>query len=84
MNYTSREFLKVASHTFNLENKRYFNELAATLEDDPLRGEEDSDDDADDELDIQQFHQDEDDVEIILNPNAGTKIYTPFDKAVTK
>ena len=32
---------------------------------------DDDDDDApDDELDIHLFHQDEDDVEIILNPNA--------------
>ena len=76
VSYTSREFLKVASHTFNLENKRYFNELAATLEEDPQRGddEDDVDDGLNDEPDIPPedlFHQSDDDIEVILNPNAG-------------
>ena len=71
--YTSRQFLEVASHTFNITNKRYFRELEAALEDDPLRGEDEEDnDDLGGELDIPPedlFHQDDDDVEVTLNRN---------------
>ena len=69
--YTSRQFLKVATHTFNITNKRYFKELETALDDDPLRGDdEETDDDLGGELDFPPedlFHQDEDDVEITLN-----------------
>ena len=74
--YTSRQFPKVASHTFNISNKRYFKELEDTSEDDPIRGDdEEPNDDQGGELDFPPedlFHQDEDDVEITLR-----LLYTP-------
>ena len=72
-NYSSQEFFKVVCHTFNVTNKKYFHQLAETLEDDEIR--EDSDaSDSDDEQDEQDdnvapeavFHQDEDDIEVTL------------------
>ena len=59
----------------NVSNKRYFKELEDTSEDDPIRGDdEEPNDDQGGELDFPPedlFHQDEVDVEITLNQNAG-------------
>ena len=70
--YTSREFLRVVCHTFNITNKKYFSQLAEALEDDEIRGEDDQDvsDDEPEQNDAiapeDLFHQDDDDVEITL------------------
>ena len=73
-NYSSQEFFKVVCHTFNVTNKKYFHQLAETLEDDEIRGDDSDVSDSDDEQDEQDddvapeavFHQDEYDIEVTL------------------
>ena len=75
--YNSRDFLKAVCHTFNLSNKSYFRQLEEALEEDEIRGDdgdvsEDEPDEPDDAAapnlpapeDL--FHQDEDDIEVVL------------------
>ena len=79
-NYTSREFLQVACDTFNPNNKKYFSELAKTLSEDELRGEDDQEvsDDEHDEVNQPVFRQDEDDVEVTLTqPQAAAPTPEP-------
>ena len=59
-------------HTFNVTNKKYFHQLAETLEDDEIRGDNSDVSDSDDEHEDDNvapeavFHQDEYDIEVTL------------------
>ena len=73
--YTSRDFLKAVTHSFNLTNAKYFEEWA--LEDNDMLAESSDSNDSDEGENAPELYQDESDDEIQLQPQQGAQNTRP-------